>query len=167
MRRTLVRSHRYSAKKMSNKQQGIINIYGAKIQYMQFPENLPVVVIVEDDLYMQGILAQSLSENFTPVVFQNGMEAFNYLQQGNIPDIIISDLNTPVLNGIQFLEQVKSSGFFSNIPVIILSGVENTETRIKCLEAGADDFIVKPFNPRELEARLKGILKRAGKLVLN
>ncbi|MBG9376712.1 response regulator transcription factor [Panacibacter sp. DH6] len=134
---------------------------------MQAPENLPVVVIVEDDLYMQGILSQCLSGPFAPVVFQNGMEAFSYLQQGNIPDIIISDLNTPVLNGIQFLEQVRTSGFFSAIPFIMLSGVDNTDTRIKCLEAGADDFIVKPFNPRELEARLKIILKRAGKLVLN
>lgn len=134
---------------------------------MQAPENLPVVVIVEDDLYMQGILSQCLSENFAPVVFQNGMEAFSYLQQGHLPDIIISDLNTPVLNGIQFLEQVRTSGFFSAIPFIMLSGVDNTDTRIKCLEAGADDFIIKPFNPRELEARLKIILKRAGKLVLN
>lgn len=131
------------------------------------PGNLPAVIVIEDDLYMQGILSQCLSENFSPVLFDNGMEAFAYLQEGNIPDIIISDLNTPLLNGILFLEQVRSSGFFSSIPVIILSGVENTDTKIKCLEAGADDFIVKPFNPRELEARLKIILKRAGKLAVN
>ncbi|QEC66645.1 response regulator transcription factor [Panacibacter ginsenosidivorans] len=131
------------------------------------PGNLPAVVVIEDDLYMQGILSQCLSENFSPVLFDNGMDAFAYLQEGNIPDIIISDLNTPLLNGIQFLEQVRSSGFFGSIPVIILSGVENTDTKIKCLEAGADDFIVKPFNPRELAARLKMILKRAGKLTVN
>jgi DNA-binding response OmpR family regulator len=130
-------------------------------------ENLPTVIVIEDDLYMQGILAQCLSDGFSPVLFENGMDAFAWLQEGNIPDIIISDLNTPLLNGIQFLEQVRSSGFFNTIPVIILSGVENTDTRIKCLEAGADDFIVKPFNPRELEARLRIILKRSGKLVIN
>jgi DNA-binding response OmpR family regulator len=131
------------------------------------PENLPSVFVIEDDLYMQGILSQCLSDSFSPVVFNNGMDAFAYLQEGNIPDIIISDLNTPVLSGIEFLEQVRSSGFFSTIPVIILSGVENTDTRIKCLEAGADDFIVKPFNPRELEARLRIILKRSGRLAVN
>jgi len=130
-------------------------------------ENLPVVIVIEDDLYMQGILSQCLSDSFSPVLFENGMDAFAWLQEGNIPDIIISDLNTPLLNGIQFLEQVRSSGFFNSIPVIILSGVENTDTRIKCLEAGADDFIVKPFNPRELEARLRIILKRSGKLAIN
>ena len=130
-------------------------------------ENLPTIIVIEDDLYMQGILSQCLSDSFSPILFENGMDAFAWLQEGNIPDIIISDLNTPVVNGLEFLEQVRSSGFFNSIPVIILSGVENTDTRIKCLEAGADDFIVKPFNPRELEARLRIILKRSGKLVVN
>lgn len=130
-------------------------------------ENLPTIIVIEDDLYMQGILSQCLSDSFSPILFENGMDAFAWLQEGNIPDIIISDLNTPQLNGLEFLEQVRSSGFFNSIPVIILSGIENTDTRIKCLEAGADDFIVKPFNPRELEARLRIILKRSGKLVIN
>ncbi|NNV54227.1 response regulator transcription factor [Limnovirga soli] len=131
------------------------------------PINLPSTLIIEDDLYMQGIISQCLSENFTTMVFSDGMDALTYLQEGHIPDIIITDLNTPNLGGMQFLEQIKSSGFFNSIPVVILSGVDNTETRIKCLEAGADDFIVKPFNPRELEARIKIILKRSGKITLN
>ena len=131
------------------------------------PANLPSVIIIEDDLYMQGIISQCLSENFSASVFNDGMDALAYLQEGNIPDIIISDLNIPNISGMQFLEQVRSSGFFNSVPVIILSGIESTETRIKCLEAGADDFIVKPFNPRELIARLKIILRRSGKLALN
>jgi len=129
--------------------------------------NLPTVAIIEDDLFMQGILSQCLGERFSTVIFNNGMDALAYLQEGNIPDIIISDLNTPLLNGLGFLEQVRSSGFFNSVPIIILSGVENTDTKIKCLESGADDFIVKPFNPRELEARIKSILKRAGKLAVS
>lgn len=128
-------------------------------------EILPAIVVIEDDPYMQGILRHCLRDQFKPVLFNNGLDAISYLQAGNIPDIIISDLNTPQLNGVKFLEQVKSSGFFNAIPVIILSGEDNTETRIKCLEIGADDFVVKPFNPRELNARLKGILKRANKMI--
>jgi DNA-binding response OmpR family regulator len=88
------------------------------------------------------------------------MDGMNYLQSGNIPDIILSDLNVPGLDGFSFLEQVRNSGFFKNIPFIILSGKDDIENRIKCLEAGADDFINKPFNPRELDARLKNILRR-------
>lgn len=129
-------------------------------------ESLPTIVVIEDDAYMQGVLKHCLRGQFEPVLFNNGLDALMYLQAGNIPDIVISDLNTPLLNGMKFLQQVKSSGFFNTIPVIILSGEDNTDTRINCLEAGADDFIVKPFNPRELTARLKAILKRASKLVL-
>jgi len=128
-------------------------------------EILPSIIVIEDDPYMQGILKHCLKDNFQPVLFNNGIDALSYLQAGSLPAIIISDLNTPRLSGMKFLEQVKSSGFFSAIPVIILSGEDNTETRVKCLEIGADDFVVKPFNPRELNARLKGILKRTGRAI--
>jgi DNA-binding response OmpR family regulator len=93
------------------------------------------------------------------------MDALCFLQEGKLPDVIISDLHTPQVNGLQLIEQVKSSGFFRVIPILILSGEDNTETKIKCLEAGADDYLVKPFNPRELEARLQNILRRIGKSV--
>jgi DNA-binding response OmpR family regulator len=71
------------------------------------------------------------------------------------------------MGGLELIEQLKNSGFFKSIPLIVLSGEESTETRIKCLDAGADDYVVKPFNPMELEARLKAILRRTGKLQTN
>jgi DNA-binding response OmpR family regulator len=120
----------------------------------------PSVLVVEDDAFIQSILNEILSENFEVTIFTDGMDGMNYLQSGNIPDIILSDLNVPGLDGFSFLEQVRNSGFFKNIPFIILSGKDDIENRIKCLEAGADDFINKPFNPRELDARLKNILRR-------
>jgi DNA-binding response OmpR family regulator len=120
----------------------------------------PSVLVVEDDAFIQSILNEILSENFDVTIFTDGMDGMNYLQSGNIPDIILSDLNVPGLDGFSFLEQVRNSGFFKNIPFIILSGKDDIENRIKCLEAGADDFINKPFNPRELDARLKNILRR-------
>ncbi|MBY0481976.1 MAG: response regulator transcription factor [Chitinophagaceae bacterium] len=125
---------------------------------------LPSVLVVEDDAFIQAILNQTLSEHFSVTIFTDGMEGLNYLQSGNIPDIILSDLNIPGLNGMEFLEQVRNSGFFSSVPFIILSGKEDTDTRIRCLEAGADDYLIKPFNPRELDARLKNILRRMGKI---
>ena len=124
---------------------------------------LPKVIVVEDDAIMQLIITQSLDGRFDVMAFPNGMDALTYLQEGNLPDIIIADLNTPLMGGLQLIEQLKISGFFSAIPVIVLSGEESTETRIVCLDAGADDYVVKPFNPRELEARMKAILRRTGK----
>jgi DNA-binding response OmpR family regulator len=129
---------------------------------MNFPFK---VLVIEDDMSMQHILNQCLKK-YSLTILNNGMDALAFLQEGNLPDIIISDLNTPEVNGLQLIEQVKSSGFFSAIPIMILSGEDSTDTKITCLEAGADDYLIKPFNPRELEARLKNILRRIGKSVI-
>ncbi len=135
---------------------------------MNFAESeLPNVLVVEDDATIQLIIRRSLEKRFSVVAFTNGMDALSFLQEGNLPDIIIADLNTPNVGGLELIEQLKASGFFSAIPVLVLSGEESTETRIKCLDAGADDYVVKPFNPRELEARMKAILRRTGKLLFN
>jgi len=128
---------------------------------------IPKILVVEDDLTIQLIITRSLEDQFTVVSFANGIDALSYLQEGNMPDMIISDLNTPEMGGLELISQLKMSGFFSSIPVLVLSGDESTETRIRCLDAGADDYVVKPFNPRELEARLKAILRRSGKLFQN
>lgn len=119
-------------------------------------------LVVEDDQTIQLIVKRSIEKNFSVIAFTNGMDALAYMQKGDLPDIIISDLNTPEMGGLELIEQLKASGFFSGIPVLVLSGEESTETRIKCLDAGADDYVVKPFNPRELEARMKAILRRVG-----
>ena len=124
------------------------------------------VIVVEDDFPIKTLICKVLEYNFEVIAFDNGMDALSYLQKGDLPDIIISDLNTPELNGYDLLVQLKTSSFFSAIPVIILSGEEGSETRIKCLEAGADDYILKPFNPRELEVRINVILKRYGKALI-
>jgi DNA-binding response OmpR family regulator len=136
---------------------------------MALSENaiLPKLFIIEDDPSIQMVLSKFLSKTFELNVFGNAMNALTVLQEGNIPDIIISDLHIPGLSGMELVKQLKSSGIFSKVPVVILSGEENSETRIQCLEAGADDFIVKPFSPRELEVRLKLILKRHGKVLAN
>ena len=128
--------------------------------------NLQKIIIIEDDFAIKTLICAVLESNFVVTSFENGMDALAYLHKGNIPDIIISDLNTPEMNGYELLVQLKTSNFFNTIPVLILSGEEGSETRIKCLEAGADDYIVKPFNPRELEVRINVILKRYGKSLI-
>jgi DNA-binding response OmpR family regulator len=121
------------------------------------------ILIVEDDLYMQLILNEFLGNKYETNVCVNGMDALASIQNGNIPDLIISDLNTSKLNGLELLEQLQASDFFKDIPVIIVSGEDSSEKRILCLNSGADDYIVKPFNPAELEARVRVILRRIAK----
>ena len=120
------------------------------------------VFIIEDDLYMQSVLNHCFSKNYVVTMFDNGMAAMAAMQGGTVPDIIITDLNTPFLNGLELIKQVKASGFFSAVPIIILTGDHSSDNRIKCLSEGADDYVLKPFNPKELEIRVNIVLKRAG-----
>ena len=125
--------------------------------------NQTKILIVEDDIYMQLILKEFLSNVYETEVCLNGMDALATIQNGNIPDLIISDLNTAKISGLELLGQLQASDFFKKIPVIIVSGEDSSEKRILCLNSGADDYIVKPFNPAELEARVRVILRRIGK----
>jgi DNA-binding response OmpR family regulator len=123
------------------------------------------ILIIDDDKSMRLILSRLLDTSYTTEVFNNALDALIYLQGGNIPDLIISDLYTPGLSGFELITQLKASGFFMPIPIIIISGEDSLEARIICLDAGADDYIIKPFNPAELEARVRVVLRRLNKLI--
>ena len=77
---------------------------------------------------------------------------------GNTPDLIISDIRMPGMRGDDFLEWIKQNELFRHIPVVMLSSEDSTSERIRLLEIGAVDYIVKPFNPMELKIRVKKIL---------
>jgi DNA-binding response OmpR family regulator len=135
---------------------------------MNFSNNSQIkILIVEDDQFMQAILQKFLSATYEIIMKPDGMEALAFMQSGNLPDLIISDLNTPNLSGLALIEQTKLSDFFNSVPIIILSGEDSSEKRVACLDAGADDFIVKPFNPAELKSRINVVLRRSGRLISN
>jgi DNA-binding response OmpR family regulator len=133
---------------------------------MSTSTNTTKIIIIDDNPTMENLLKGLLESNYEVSVFENGLDALAYMQQGNVPDIILSDLNTPVINGYDLLVQLKSSGYFNSIPVVMISAEDSSDIKIKCLKAGAEDFINKPFNPFELEARIGLILKRYGKEAL-
>lgn len=121
------------------------------------------MLAIDDEVSIQLILQHYFKNDFLVVTKGNGKDALAWMQEGNIPDIIIADISMPEMDGYTFIYQVRSSGYLKNIPMVMLSGSDSTENKIRCLESGADDFMVKPFNPRELAARIKGILRRMGK----
>ena len=125
--------------------------------------NAPNLLIIEDNSWMQEILTQYLSEFYTVKLCSDGLDAFAQLQSGYMPDIIVSDLNIPGLSGLELIKQLKAGNFFNSIPIIMLSGDQSADARLKCLEAGADDYVTKPFIPQELHLRLKALLRRSGK----
>lgn len=121
------------------------------------------LLAIDDEISIQLILQNYFKNDFLVITKSNGKEALGWMQDGNIPDIIVADINMPEMDGYLFIEQVRASGFLKKIPMLILSASQSTEVKIRCLQSGADDFISKPFNPRELSARMNGILRRLGK----
>lgn len=117
------------------------------------------VLIVDDKPEIRNLLNMFLSKDYDIVAFENGKSAYEWLQAGNKPDGIISDIQMPELDGRKFLSLIKSSGVFHSIPIIMLSSIHNSDERIKLLDMGADDYLVKPFNPAELKIRLAKLMK--------
>jgi DNA-binding response OmpR family regulator len=122
------------------------------------------LLALDDELSILKILDFYFNKNYNVVAKQNGKEALEWMQQGVIPDVIIADVNMPEINGLEFIRQIRSSGFFKDVPLIMLSGNEGSSDKIKCLKAGADDYLIKPFNPEELEARIDNIFRRIKKV---
>ena len=117
------------------------------------------ILITEDNQYVLTLLEHLLESTYEVTLKEDGKEALEWLEEGNTTNLIISDILMPNLDGYELLGQLKSSAYFKDIPVIMLSGLEKSEERIKCFELGADDYIVKPFNPEELEVRVSRLIK--------
>lgn len=123
---------------------------------------MPNILLVDDDLELTELLAELLSmEGFETHIVHNGKEALDALaQESNHYDIVLLDVMMPVLNGIETLKQIRQK---YEIPVLMLSARDDKIDRVLGLELGADDYLPKPFNDRELVARIKAILRRSGK----
>jgi DNA-binding response OmpR family regulator len=106
------------------------------------------------------LLENFLSKIYEVITKNDGMEGVQWLEQGNIPDLIVADIQMPNMNGNDFIKNIRSSGFFKEIPLIMLSGIESSQEKVKCLKLGANDYLVKPFNPEELAIRIELLLAR-------
>jgi len=116
------------------------------------------VLIIDDEATILKLLNHYLSNYYSVSVMADGQQALRWMQEGNVPDVIVADIQMPNMDGDSFLKQIKSSGFFKDIPIIMLSGLENSAERIKFLKLGARDYVVKPFNPEELYLRIKNLI---------
>lgn len=120
------------------------------------------VLIIEDDVPLCWLLEKILQKKYEVSIMNDGMEAWAWLSDGHIPDLIISDLKMPSLDGLELLENLSTSGLFKNIPVIILSGFEDNAKRKQCLDLGAFTYLVKPFEPQALLAEVDRALQFSG-----
>lgn len=118
-----------------------------------------LVLIAEDDLEIAGILdAYFTREGFRTVHARDGQVALD-LHLSLKPDIVLADITMPRLDGWELLAEIQRRG---RTPVIIITALDEDIDRLQGLRIGADDYIVKPFNPIEVVARAKAVLRRTG-----
>lgn len=122
--------------------------------------NLPHILVIDDDKRIRSLILRFLQENdFVSIGAADAFEAADLMRMFEF-DAIILDVMMPNISGFDFLSEIR---VHSQIPVLMLTALGESEDRIKGLECGADDYLAKPFEPKELILRLKSILKRAKK----
>ncbi len=124
------------------------------------PEDRPDVLVVDDDPAILRSLVRALTlEGFSPRTADGGLPALAAVRQQR-PDVMVLDIGMPGVDGIQVTRRLRSDGI--ETPICILSARDEVVDRVAGLEAGADDYLVKPFALEELVARLHALLRRAG-----
>src|SRR5258708_35774197 len=120
------------------------------------PRNISVLV-VDDELRLVDVLRMNLEvEGYRVLEAHDGLEALDRLK-ADLPDLVVLDVMMPELDGFQTLKRIRE---VSNVPVIMLTVRDEESDRIRGLEIGADDYLTKPFSPRELQSRIKALLRR-------
>jgi DNA-binding response OmpR family regulator len=118
------------------------------------------ILVVDDELSIRMLLENFLSDDYEVVSKENGYEALNWLQEGNVANLILVDIDMPMLNGYELTETIRKQPGMLSVPVIMLSSKQKSSDRIRSFTAGADDYLQKPFNPEELMIRIQSIFRR-------
>jgi two-component system KDP operon response regulator KdpE len=117
-----------------------------------------LVLVVDDEPHMVRMIRMNLErDGFRVIDAKNGVQALDQIRT-KLPDVVLLDVMMPELDGFATLKMLRE---FSSIPVIMLTAKGEENDRVHGLELGADDYLPKPFGPRELSARIKAVLRRA------
>ena len=118
------------------------------------------ILIVEDEPAIQELLALNLSQAGHNPIRALSVEQAQMLMRDALPDLIILDWMLPGMSGIEYARKLKTDELTKVIPIIMLTARGEESDKIRGLEVGADDYVTKPFSPRELNARIKAVLRR-------
>ncbi|MCQ2981815.1 MAG: response regulator transcription factor [Treponemataceae bacterium] len=118
------------------------------------------ILLVEDEKHLSRALSEIFKRNSYLVdAVYDGEEALRLVKEG-VYDVIVLDIMIPKIDGIQVLEQIRGSG--NNVPVLLLTAKDEIEDKVRGLDAGADDYVTKPFVTEELLARIRSLSRRRG-----
>jgi signal transduction histidine kinase len=134
-------------------------------------DHKPTVLIAEDNTELSAYIASVLDSFCRVIIAKDGQEALD-MMKASIPDLLISDIMMPEKDGLTLCKEIKSDPILKSTPVVLLTALTNRESLLKGWESGADEYLFKPFHPKELTTRIRGILagvaarKRAEMLAL-
>ncbi|MEO0897499.1 MAG: response regulator [Bacteroidota bacterium] len=120
----------------------------------RLPKTDQNILVVDDSQIMRLFMKKILSQSFEVQTVDSAVSALESLYTMEEPSLVISDINLPEMNGFDLLKKIKTDNSLCKVPVMIVSGEKDSSSRIKCLELGAVDYVLKPFNPRELYLRV-------------
>lgn len=117
------------------------------------------ILVVDDDVSILKLLNFILAKEYDVVMKSSGIEAFSWLEEGNYPALIISDLQMPYFDGTSFIRNLKISGFYRDTPIIVLSGAHDIKEQVERMSFAVEGYITKPFNPVSLKSTLSNVFK--------
>jgi DNA-binding response OmpR family regulator len=121
-------------------------------------EDARLILVVDDEARMRRFMHMNLDlEGYRVIEAENGLEALTRVRE-DLPDLVLLDVMMPEMDGFETLRLIRET---SSVPVIMLTVKSEEEDRVRGLELGADDYVTKPFSPRELASRIKAVLRRA------
>ena len=122
------------------------------------------ILVVEDEDAIRGMLMMVLEQaGLTPIQAADAEEAQQVLDDST-PDLILLDWMLPGISGVEWARRLKKEPIYRDIPIIVLTARGEEEDKVRGLEIGADDYMTKPFSPKELVARIRAVLRRSGKI---
>jgi len=121
----------------------------------------PVILIVDDSKPILCLLKVILQSKFDVFAAMDGFEAMTWLMEGHRPDLIISDLEMPNINGMEFIAYISNSSYYDHVPVLVLSGISEPEIQARSKELHITDFVTKPFDPAELLEKINKALYKS------
>ncbi len=126
------------------------------------PVRKPTVLVVEDDSVTVHLVSHILErEGFEVIVTRDGREALAHIARADPPDLVVTDIMLPYHNGFELIRQVRERQGWSDVPIVALTSKSQEKDIVRALGEGADDYVIKPFRPEELLARVRRLRRSA------
>ena len=130
-----------------------------------YPDDAMKVLVVEDNAELRVYIYNCLINKYNVRDASNGREALNIIKDGWMPDMVVTDLMMPVMDGIELISHLRNDFATSHIPIVVITAKHEDDTHVKAMKYGADGYIAKPFTMELLMARIDNMLERRSMLI--